>query len=187
MNTPRFSPARLRHVLQCAARCDAIVTSKDWLRAFWYHENRADGIAMAKYDNGGGDHVIALFTSDEKVLIKGFDHESDASPHAREEYGIWPGLYDGMPPGLSELLRDEAVEHEDVTFACWSTDGASWETGTAVIPGDIDDGSAWLLDMVQMNAEDFAGWAKDYYGDEFDLLGEARIRAIFKEGASDIS
>jgi hypothetical protein len=184
MKMPGLSPARLRHALQCAAKCDAIAMSEDWSRTFWYHENWADGIAMAKYDNGGGDHVIVLFTSDGKALIKGFDHESEASPYAREAYATWPGMYDGMPPAFSALLRDEAVEHVDATFCCWSADGETWQTGTAVIPDDIDDGSTWLLDMVQMNAEDFIGWAKDYYGDEFDVLGESRVVAIFKDGAS---
>ena len=133
---------------------------------------------MAKYDNGGGDHVFVFFTLDGKTLIKGFDHESQVSPHAREEYGIWPGIYDGLPPDLVSLLQDEAVEFEDVTFCCWNLDGSSWETGNAVIPEGIDDGSGALLSMVQMNADEFIEWARSYYENSFDLIGEA---GVFKE------
>lgn len=97
MTTPIRSAAQIQRAMQCAARCDATVTSEDWLRAFWYHEHWADGISMARYDNGAGDHVVAFFAADGRALIKGFDHESEVSPHAREEYGIWPGIYDGVP------------------------------------------------------------------------------------------
>lgn len=175
MNIPKLSPIELRHALRSAACCDAIITSEDWLRAFWYDENWSDGTAMAKYDNGAGDHVFVFFTQDGKALIKGFDHESEVSPYACEEYAIWPGMYDGLPSDLLDLLKDDAVEHEDVTFCFWSIDGKAWETGTALIPAGVDDGSAWLLSMVQMNAVEFIEWGKSYYEDGFDLLGVAGV------------
>ena len=99
---------------------------------------------MAKYDNGGGDHVFVFFTENGQAIIKGFDHESGVSPHARDEYGIWPGVYDGVPPALLHLIEDDSVEYEEVTFCCWSIDGKTWESGSADIPDDLDDGSGWL-------------------------------------------
>ncbi len=182
MDTPKLSPPQLRQALQSAAKCDATVTSKDWLRAFWYEENWSDGVIMAKYDNGGGDHVFVFFTSDGKTLIKGFDHESEVSPHAQAEYGIWPGIYDGLPSDLDKLVKNEAVEYEDVTFCCWSVDGQTWQSGSAVIPHGIDDGSSWLLDMVQMTAEEFIEWGKSYYEDNFEIIGEAGVSEQFKNG-----
>jgi hypothetical protein len=184
MNTPTLSPAQLQHAMQCAARCDATVISKDWLRAFWYEENWSDGISMGKYDNGAGDHVIAFFTSDGKAVIKGFDHESPVSPHAREQYAIWPGMYEGIPPELMSLLHDEAVEHEDVTFCCWSMDGRHWMTGSVQIPNDINDGSTWLLGMVQMDAPALIEWATSYYEDDFHLIGEDGVFAQFGQHGS---
>ncbi len=138
---------------------------------------------MAKYDNGGGDHVFVFFTSDGKTLIKGFDHESEVSPHAREEYGVWPGIYDGLPSDLESLVQNEAIEHEDVTFCVWSLDGETWETGNAMIPEGINDGSSWLLSMVQMNATEFIEWAKSYYEDSFEIIGE---EGVFKEFKSRV-
>lgn len=181
MKPPTLSPSRLQRVLQCAARCDATLTSDDWLRAFWYEPDWLDGIAMAKYDNGAGDHVVGFFGADGKTVLKGFDHESGVSPHAREEYGVWPGLYDGLPPELWRWLQDEAAEHEHVTFCCWSVDGLAWQSGNAVLPDEIDDGSAWLLGMVQMDAQAFSEWGKSYYEDSFERLGESGVRAAFSK------
>lgn len=180
MNVPRISPNELQSALRCAAKCDSSITSEDWLRAFWYESNWADGIAMAKYDNGSGDNVVVFFTVDGKAVVKGFDHESEVSPHTREQYGIWPGIYDGMPSNLLALVSDEAAEYEDVTFCCWSEDSKTWKIGGAVIPEDIDDGSAWLLDMVQMNAEQFIEWAKSYYEKDFERIGENGVLTVFK-------
>ena len=144
MKKPTLSPSELRLAMQCAARCDAIITSKDWLRVFLYEPNWRDGVSMAKYDNGGGDHVVAFFTDEGHAIVKGFDHESGVSPHARDVYETWPGIYDGIPPNLLSLIVDESVEYEDATFCCWSIDGKTWESGSAVIPEDINDGSGWL-------------------------------------------
>lgn len=182
MSVPQISSDQLQRAWQCAAICDALIISEDWLRTFCYMPNWVDGIAMAKYDNGAGDNVVAFFSLDGKTVIKGFDHESKVSPHAREEYGVWPGLYDGLPSDLLGLLSDEAAEYQDVTFCCWSVDGKSWKTGSAV-PDDIDDGSAWLLRMIQMNAEQFIKWAKSYYEKDFDRIGESGILSVFKNGA----
>lgn len=180
MNVPRISPDQLQKAWRCAAECDSSITSKDWLRAFWYEPNWTEGVAMAKYDNGAGDNVVAFFKEDGRTVIKGFDHESEVSPHAREEYGIWPGIYDAMPSNLLSLVSDEAAEYEDVTFCCWSEDGKSWKTGKTVIPEDIDDGSAWLLDMIQMNAEQFIEWARSYYEKDFERIGEYGILTVFE-------
>jgi hypothetical protein len=181
MKKPTLSPSELRRAMQCAARCDAIITSEAWLRTFLYEDHWRDGVSMAKYDNGGGDHVFAFCTDDGRVIIKGFDHESGVSPHAGEVYEIWPGIYDGVPPDLFQLLKDESVEFEDVTFCCWSNDGVTWESGSAIIPDDIDDGSGWLLPMTQMSAEEFAEWGHSYYGDKFGRIGVNAVDIGFRD------
>jgi hypothetical protein len=139
---------------------------------------------MAKYDNGSGDHVFAFFTDEGHVIVKGFDHESSVSPHAREVYETWPGIYDGVPPNLLQLIEDESVEYDDVTFCCWSADGRTWESGSAVIPDDIDDGSGWLLPMTQMNAEEFIEWGRSYYGEEFGRIGVNGVEIEFRDATT---
>jgi hypothetical protein len=179
MKKPRLTPSQIRFALKSATACDAIVTTKDWLRSFWYEENWQDGVDMAKYDKGNGDHVFVFFTSDGQTIIKGFDHESQVSPHARDKYEVWPGIYDGAPPALMEYVKDVSVEHEDVTFCCWSVDGASWNAGSAVIPEEIDDGSNWLMEMLQMNSEAFINWAQSYYEKNFDRIGVEGVLKVF--------
>jgi hypothetical protein len=180
MEKPELSPPELHRAMQCAARCDAIISTKDWLRTFRYEPNWRDGVSMAKYDNGAGDHVFVFFTDEGHVIMKGFDHESDVSPHARDVYAIWPGIYDGVPPNLLQIIEDESVEHEDVTFCCWSIDGKSWESGSAVFPEDVDDGSGWLLPMTQMNAGEFIAWGRSYYEGEFERIGEDGVELEFR-------
>ena len=179
MHIPALPPYQLQHAWQCAARCDAVVTPQDGSAAYSYERHGPGAVAMAKYDNGAGAHIVAFFGPDGRTVLKGFDHESAVSPHAREEYAVWPGLYEGMPPDLLRLIHGEAVEPEHVTFCCWSVDGLSWQTGNAHIPADIDDGSGWLLRMVQMNAQEFIAWATSYYGDHFRRIGERGVLAEF--------
>jgi len=147
-----------------------------------YEPNWSDGVAMAKFDNGAGDHVFAFFTEDGQAIIKGFDHESDVSPHARDVYAVWPGMYEGIPAKLMALIQDENIEHEDVTFACWSVDGKTWQSGSAVISDTIDDGSGWLLAMMQMDAEKFIDWARSYYEEDFEQIGVDGVKKEFGVG-----
>lgn len=179
MTMPTLPPRLLQHAWRCAAACDTLAAAENGSTTFSYDPDWLPGIAMARYDNGAGDHLVGLFTSDGQAVLKGFDHESELSPHARDEYAPWPGIHDGLPQDMLALLQDEALEHEDVTFCCWSLDGHSWNTGTAQIPEQMDDGSGWLLPMVQMDAPAFIGWAKDYYGDDFSRMGESAIIAAF--------
>lgn len=182
MKKPTLAPSQIQALLRAAAACDAIVTTKDWLRAFRYNANWRDGVAMAHYDNGAGDHVFVFFAPNGQTIIKGFDHTSGLSPHAQEEYGVWPGIYDDVPAALMALLEDDdSVEHEDVTFCFWSTDGVTWSNGSAVIPDGLDDGSGWLLDMLQMNVNDFVEWGQAYYKDGFDRIGVEGVRKHFSE------
>ena len=169
--------------MQCAAQCDAIVTSDDWLRTFWYDAHWQDGIALARYDNGAGDHVVILFGANGQTVLKGFDHESPVSPHARDPYGVWPGIYDGLPPAWMTALEGDDIDHEDVTFCCWSMDGTTWQHGTAVIPDNMDDGAGWLLRMVQMDSRRYSDWARQYYEGGFVRLGDDTLRRVF-DGAA---
>ena len=181
MPIPDMSPHHLQRAWQSAARCDALMTPEESMRAYRHDPAWSNGIAMARFDNGAGDHVIGFFTAEGKAVLKGFDHESELSPHAQDEYAVWPGIYDGLPQELLDLLHDEAVDHEDVTFCCWSVDGVSWSTGTAQIAENMEDGAGWLLPMVQMDAQQFIEWAKHYYGDQFGKIGEAGLLAAFEK------
>ena len=183
MQYPTFTPVQMRNAMRCAALCDAALADEEWLRVFSFTEMWSDGVDMGHYDNGGGDHAFVFVLADGRGIIKGFDHESEVSPYARDDQSPWLGMYDGVPADLMALLQDAGVQHEDVTFCCWSEDGKTWQSGAAHIPADVDDGSGWMLDLLQMDAEAYSDWARDYFEEDFEQLGEAGVRDLFARRA----
>ena len=180
MNPPKLSVQQIQTAMHSAAQCDEQINTNKLTRSYWYLENWRDGVILAEYENGAGDHVQLFFTADGQTIIKGFDHESEVSPHAGDVYEVWPGIYDGVPAQLMDLLSNERCDVEEVTFCCWSIDGKTWLSGKASIPTEIQDGSAWLLPMLQMNADEFVEWGRSYYEDKFEIFGESAVRQVYQ-------
>ncbi|MCL6604827.1 MAG: hypothetical protein K6T94_18345 [Paenibacillus sp.] len=157
-------PKKLMDLLQILASLNIVLCPKDeWLRYHSYVPEWDKNISMAKIDNGAGDHLFILFAP-QGILMKGFDHESELSPHARDEFEIWPGIYEEVPIALSHLLEDEAIEKEDVTFCIWrETKDFVWRMGTVEIPEGEEDGSSFLLGTIHETAEDFVDFAEGYF------------------------
>lgn len=157
------APEVLRKRLLVAAALDLILCPEEWLRYHHYIPQWAPGVTLAKIDNGAGDHLFALFTED-GTIIKGFDHESALSPHAGDEYEVWPGIYEEVPASLLSLLEAEELEKEEVTFCIWrENQDTVWRTGEVDIPPGEDDGSGFLLGTIFETAEDYADWAEAYF------------------------
>jgi len=164
----------LKGRLNILAALGIIMSSEDeaWLRV---HSKVADpeGLLCAyRVDNGAGDVMFVVF-ADEGCIIKGFDHESYLSPYARDEYEVWPGVYDEVPQGLLSLLDDPAFEKDDATFCVWcERDDAVWKQG-AVEAEDAEDGDdggfEFLLGLLFPTAEDYVVWAQDYYEEELPV------------------
>lgn len=185
-------PGVLKRVMQVQAALDLILCEEDWLRYHRYSPQWRADTAMANVDNGSGDHLFILF-SPQGVIMKGFDHESSLSPHAGEEYEIWPGIYDRTPQALLALLEDEAIEKDEVSFCIWRGAGDnSWRKGQIVIPDGADDGSGFLLGTIRITPEKYADWAENYFDMELPLemvkgiyrgspITESAIRALNPE------
>ncbi len=159
-------PSRIRHALRCSAMLDVVLCDQQWLRCYEYQPKWLNDAEMTKYDNGGGNHMFVFFRGDD-AIVKGFDHESPVSPHAREEFSVWPGIYVGVPGELNSLLDDTAVERDDVTFCIWHTSG-QWHRGMMKFPRDEDDGSSYLLGTIHLDSGSYCDWALGYYGRELD-------------------
>lgn len=116
--TTMMNADALRKRMRILAALDIIFSEEEWLRVHHYEDKLQPGVAWGSINNGAGDHLHVLFT-DSGTLIKGFDHESPLSPHAREDGEIYPGMYDEVPETLMVVLRDqeETLDLEDVTFA----------------------------------------------------------------------
>jgi len=164
--------------MRFAAMIDTVLCDEAYLRCYTFQPKWSDdGVSLAKYDNGGGNDMF-VFTRGSDAVIKGFDHESPVSPHAQDEYGIWPNIYSGLPAKLNELLNDASIEREDVTFCTWHADG-DWELGPIEFPNGEDDGASYLLGAIPYSAEQYCDWASDYYEIELDV---DVIRSIYDGG-----
>lgn len=144
------------------AAIDIIFNEKDWLRVHAWKADWHEEAELASVDNGAGDNLFIIFTK-EGCIIKGFDHESFFSPHAREKFAVWEGIYEQVPQSLIKWLEDEAIEEEDVTFCIWQEEGKSWERGDIKNPEDKEDGSKFLLGYIQKDIEEYIDWLFHYY------------------------
>lgn len=173
-------PAELKRQLLHMAALDVIMSEEEWLRVYRYIPEWKAGAALGIVENGAGDDVYAVFAS-EGVIIKGFDHMSPLSPHARDEYGVWPGMYETAPAGLLAYLDNDLFEREDVTFCVWRQSGDSaWKTGDLQEAEGLDDGADFLLGYLENTPEEHAEWAVSYYEKPVDL--EA-VRGLFAGAA----
>ena len=156
-------PESLKKLMIVQAALNTILCETEWLRYHGFVQEWDEGVCMAKIDNGAGDHLIMLFSS-EGSIIKGFDHESQLSPYAQDEHKVWPGIYDNVPNELLSLLEHEGIEKEDVTFCMWHKNSDSrWQNGKVKIPKGADDGSVFLIGAIYQTPEDFVQFAKDYF------------------------
>jgi len=163
-------PAELKQTFLTLAVLDVAMCDTDWLRVHRYEHEWTEGVQLGSIVNGAGDDLYAFF-SPAGVFIKGFDHESPFSPHARETYEVWPGMYDEVPYALMvHLDRESALEKEDVTFCWWrGADEERWRTGKIERPDGWDDGFNFLLGYVNPTPEAYADWAESYFEIKPDL------------------
>lgn len=174
---PFSDPEKLKQQLLGLSALDIILCSEDWLRRYQFFPQWDEGVTMASISNGSGDDMYILFAP-EGVIVKGFDHESAMSPHARDDYEVWPGIYDQVPSALLHRLEDEALTKEEATFCLWrEPSDAQWRTGDIGNPEQLDDGSDFLLGMIYETAEDYIEWAEDYY--EIELPVDV-VKSIFQ-------
>ncbi|MFC7681729.1 hypothetical protein [Paenibacillus sp. GCM10028914] len=173
-----LEPIKLKKLMKIHALLNIVLCRDEWLRYHSFVPEWKDKISMAKIDNGAGDHLFILFAP-EGTIIKGFDHESELSPYARDEHEIWPGIYEGVPKVLFSLLEDEAIESEDVTFCIWRENcDLEWQKGKVEIPEGEEDGSGFLLGTIFQTPEDFVEFVIDY----FDLTPSLDIVANIYSG-----
>jgi len=162
-------PRILKKLMKIQAALNIVLCREEWLRYHSYDPDWNNNIAMAKIDNGSGDHIVILFTP-MGTIIKGFDHESEVSPHARDEFEIWPGIYEAVPNTLLVLLEDEAIERENVTFCIWQeASDLNWQKGEIEFSEGEDDGSDFLLGTILQTPADFVEFAESYFEIELSL------------------
>lgn len=146
---------------------DAIM-SPEWEDRYFSFDSRwAPDEEMASMRNGSGDEWSIVFSS-AGAFIRGFDHESDMSPHANGGR-LWPGLVERVPEVFADCVTEPSFG-DDTTLlatAClWreARDG-HWSIGDIVFaPGDDPDGADWLFEeLVDGTPAGYRRFAEQYY------------------------
>lgn len=163
---PFLEPEALQLIMRRLMTLDLILCEEKWLRVHRYEPDWLNDAALGIVDNGAGDDLYVVFAPD-GIVIKGFDHHSPLSPHAREDYEVWPGMYEEAPEKLLAYLdRDpDLFDREDVTFCLWrSPDDTHWWTGELEDAEGLDDGSDFLFGYLLPTPEEYVDWAETYFG-----------------------
>lgn len=146
--------------------------SEDWLRLVIKTEE-SYGIRYL-IDNGSGDSLDVIFT-DKMILVKGFDHESNLSQFAADEWNqdIIDGFYKGLDEKYQNLYSEE--QKDETTFFIWY-DGQEHQNQDQ----DQDqDGGEWLLSYFFESFERFHEFVTDYYSITVD---EDLLRKLYNQG-----
>jgi hypothetical protein len=148
MKLNSLSNSQILSAVKASEEIDYELPEEDEFCSFEFNEEGSNGAQIAIYDNGGGDDLVVIFKNN-SILIKGFDHESRVSPYSRDEYGVWPGMYDGAPKYLLDALGDESIEKDHVTFCYWrESETGEWQQGPVTFTDGENDGSDWLISSI---------------------------------------
>lgn len=132
-------PDDLERIWRAMAALDAILGVNPRTRTFSYDPSWSSDVRLGTMDDGSGNTAAVLF-SPSWTVARGFDHESDLSPWARDDGSIAEGLLDGFPEHLLHVIdhpdfRLEGGPRTDLTFCAWWVSGASsWSTGEPLGP-----------------------------------------------------
>lgn len=162
------------------AALDAVLSPAPEYRYFSFDPRWAPGQRMASMRNGSGDAYFVVFSA-EGTVARGFDHESELSPWARDDGKVAPGILDGFPAALGGVMGEPAFGSDggpetDLTFCAWWLPGASsWETG----PIEEDGGASELFEVVlEGTADSYAAYASEYFEIELPVHGVEGVFAL---------
>ena len=152
--------------------------SPDWELRYFSHDAEWDaGEQLASMRNGQGDDWSITFGS-AGVYLRGFDHESELSPWARQPPGVADGLLDGLPAVLRPAADEPAFTLEDVpmvTLALWRLpDAGVWSHAPVAATGD---GGVWLFDELDGRPESYVAFAREYHEREVPVEAVRRVYA----------
>ena len=157
-------PEDLRWGLLASSIADVLLRTSPFVVYHSFQPNRLPGVDVAMLDHGSGDEVLCFFDARHGCLIKGFDHESDMSPHARDEFSVWPGLFDETPPELLAHLGGPDFRKDETTFCIWRRkEDRHWWQGD-VVESEKGEWSSHLFQThTFLDAEAYFDWASEYW------------------------
>jgi hypothetical protein len=162
----------LKRLMQSMAMLDAILRPEWQYRFFSFNSKWSKAKQMGSMRNGQGDDLFALFTR-HGCFLKGFWHESEMTPYARDPKRVWPGVLDSVPEEFADGLNEPAFSMGDTTFCIWRTyEDDDWQRGDIKFPKvkpryagapDDPDGSEWLSSPYDGKPETYLDLATQRY------------------------
>jgi hypothetical protein len=156
------------------AMLDAILEAEWEHRYYSFNAHWSRGEMMGSMRNGEGDEFYAVFNT-HGAFLKGFVHDSPvAASNAASD-----SFYCDLPRQFAAYSREPAFSTEQVTFCIWRcSDKAAWSCNKLDLSAfPEDDGSPYLLSMLDRLPQTYAAWARIYY--EHDVSLKA-IEAIYE-------
>ncbi len=181
----------LRRLSQSLAVLDTILSPARVYRFYSFDSQWAKGKMMASMSDGSGGDYFILFNK-HGAIMKGFDHESPMSPYNAEDRMVWPGVFENVPDGFQDFLREPAFIISDTTFCIWRkhTD-VGWQIGNIKYPRVSDpDGSKELLSILDGKPATYKKFAKDYYETEVSISAVKHIyeqKPLMKEVVRELN
>ncbi|MFM9368214.1 hypothetical protein [Streptomyces sp. Da 82-17] len=83
-----------------------------------------DGAERHAWNDGGGQSAVWYFTTDGRVLLLTFDHESDLNLYAEGTHALQKSLYDGVPADLRALVENRPENYESLNLVDEDTGAA---------------------------------------------------------------
>jgi hypothetical protein len=167
----------LRRLTKSLAMLDAIMSpDPDWeYRYYSYNSKWGDGEEMASMRNGSGDEWFLLFDKNGAAL-KGLAHEYPLAGDTR----FADRIQEAVPRDFHSFLQEPAFDMQSATFCIWRrhTD-KKWSVVTlADRPASPqEDGSGFLISILDGKPKTYCSYARDYYDREIPL---AAVEAIYR-------
>jgi len=176
----RWIALSLLHVLLGEGELVHPEDDDDRVRDFYFQPDWSAGEQTGCFDDIQGERMFAVFSA-AGVYFQGFAHERPMTPFRRDPPTPWPGLFDGLPPGLARNVDEPAFQARlETTFLVWwDATAPGWRTGVTRWHDDRDpDGSEELLAELTGSVEGVHRYLNACFDERASALRADALRAV---------
>ena len=167
MNLP--NPPELLKRARALAALDLILSPEWEDRYYSFNAKWSADQMMASMRNGSGDDWMLLFDKSGWAALKGLAHESPAWEEGNLE--LSEALQSACPEEMRRFAREPAFSWDETGFFYFRESGAeAWTRANDLTPfRHLDADEETLLGHLTGSAEDYRGYAADYFEIEVPL------------------
>ena len=162
-------PSRLQLLLQSLAMLAEILSFNTGEPVYTFSKKWSARRSLGVISSGQGDDLVFVFDS-QGCFVKGWVHDCSASTSStfrKQLHQLIPGEY-------LHCLSERVLGCDEATFFAWHSD-SGWQSTTAQLADDVDDGSRYLLKFLKVEPDDFQHWAEENYERDVSLESVTRI------------